>query len=159
VPSALLLTIENGSSSFEDHFPAFVSILSTDLATFSYTKLGDLPGRHSSWFRPFFSSFETIDRLETWFDYLRKPGWRSKPSQLKLYFFKRRLFFLGRRFPAILFFEADLKTKHSFRDVRLQLQTLKLYKIILGNWSMEEKSLKGRNLSFQKKATRQKTLQ
>lgn len=36
------------------------------------------------------------DRLETWFDYLRKP------SQLKTIFFKRRLFFLGRRFPAIL---------------------------------------------------------
>jgi hypothetical protein len=48
VPSALLLTIESGSSSFEAHFPAFLSILSTDLATFSYTKLGDLPGRHSS---------------------------------------------------------------------------------------------------------------
>ena len=84
MPSALLLTLESGSSSFEAHFPAFVSILSTDLATFSYTKLGDLPGRHSSWFWPFFSSFETIDRLETWFDYLRKP------SQLKTLFFQTK---------------------------------------------------------------------
>ncbi|KAG5612166.1 hypothetical protein H5410_023447 [Solanum commersonii] len=48
VASVLLLTIESGSSSFEAHFPAYLSILSTDLATFSYTKLGDLPGRHSS---------------------------------------------------------------------------------------------------------------
>lgn len=41
VPSALLLTVESGWS-FEAHFLAFLSILSVDFATFSYTKLGDL---------------------------------------------------------------------------------------------------------------------